>query len=280
MKSVGFATIELCTARAGDNPVAATMESLEDIPTLGVDTCSSTACDDAGVSTATGTTSSRKAGVLQLFRPSLSLEQEIEKLEELRKHEPQYARQLMLQNNQLITLASQGCLDGMVQLLLGCREGELLSWTCAKMFEAACSNGHVEVITFMCENGVTQSHPGIRNIFHSVIATACEDAPLLRTLPILVKKFGFNVNTMRKGDGYTPLHVACQFSRLVLFKMLILLGADISAIANDNSLPMSLAMEASIAASTSSQVVASGEIVKYLQKLGASTQVAMVSSSG
>mmetsp|Transcript_23287 Transcript_23287/g.43385 ORF Transcript_23287/g.43385 Transcript_23287/m.43385 type:complete len:149 (-) Transcript_23287:233-679(-) len=148
------------------------------------------------------------------------------------------------------------------------------------MFEAACSNGHVEVITFMCENGVTQSHPGIRNIFHSVIATAREDAPLLRTLPILVKKFGFNVNTMRKGDGYTPLHVACQFSRLVLFKMLILLGADISAIANDNSLPMSLAMEASIAASTSSQVVASGEIVKYLQKLGASTQVAMVSSSG
>ena len=48
--------------------------------------------------------------------------------------------------------------------------------------------------------------------------------------------------------------------------MLIILGADIHAIANNNMMPINLAQQAAYEAEQLEQVTACGEMVKYLKK--------------
>ena len=67
-----------------------------------------------------------------------------------------------------------------------------------------------------------------------------------------------------KSGGFHQVSV-----QLNVFKLLILLGADIQAVGNDNRMPLNVALEAAEHATTSDQVVNSGERVKYLRKLEA-----------
>mmetsp|Transcript_7537 Transcript_7537/g.24090 ORF Transcript_7537/g.24090 Transcript_7537/m.24090 type:complete len:134 (+) Transcript_7537:128-529(+) len=133
----------------------------------------------------------------------------------------------------------------------------------------------------MSENGIDRRHPGLRHLIHELIEErAATDPVLVQVLPLLVQQCGFDVNGMRRGDGYTPLHIACADSRLLLFKVLVLLGADVHAIANDNSLPLSLAQSAAARASAAVDVVAAGEMCAFLRKLGAQDRVRHLSYAG
>jgi hypothetical protein len=54
----------------------------------------------------------------------------------------------------------------------------------------------------------------------------------------------------------------------------------VHAVANDDSLPLLIAEKATMNAVTGSQVVAAGDIVKYLKKLGASRTIMMINTTG
>jgi hypothetical protein len=130
------------------------------------------------------------------------------------------------------------------------------------------------------ENG----HPGLRHLLHELVieASASPEATgyVIQVLPTLVNEYGFDVNCMRQNDAYTPLHLACRLGNLPAFKVLILLGADIHAVANDDSLPLVLARRCTESATRAQQVVDSGEIVKFLTRLGASETITFVNATG
>ena len=225
----------------------------------------------------------RSARAVQLFRPRGPVVVELEQLQALRGAHPEYAEQVLLQGEELVRLAGLGDVDGVAQLALGCREGELLSWSVARMFKAACAAGHVAMVRFMCENGVDKQHPGLRQLLHALVSE-CEHgegvAALAKVAPVLVRELGFEVNAMRPGDGYTPLHLACLSAQPRLFKLLVLLGADVNAVANDDSLPATCAARAAAAATSAREVVGAGEITDCLRRLGASSEIEYVSSCG
>lgn len=172
----------------------------------------------------------------------------------------------------------------------------------------------------MMQNGVDRSHPGLRTLLHDTIEGAESERALLKTLPVLVRWFlgnrlgnlasarltrlarqrrlvkggqgltsrtctaqirgGFDVNAMRRSDGITPLHIACALPRTTAFKVLVVLGADIHAVANDGSMPLNRAIAAAAAATSAAQVVSAGDMAAHLRSLGAEETVSLRSYRG
>mmetsp|Transcript_3822 Transcript_3822/g.5552 ORF Transcript_3822/g.5552 Transcript_3822/m.5552 type:complete len:219 (-) Transcript_3822:81-737(-) len=218
-----------------------------------------------------------------MFRPCSAVREEMDRLQTLRTTQPEYAKQIMLQNDNLVELAAAGLLESIVSIVLTSREDEVLTWTGAKMFKAACLNGHIHVVKFMGENGLDRRHPGLVNILHYLMEETEDEMNLLKVIPVLVAQ-DFDINDMRRSDSYTPLHLVCKRGFINLFKLLVTLGADVHAIANDNSMPINCALELAENATTTQQVVSAGNIVTYLRRLGAqesvSGRVTYVSSRG
>ncbi|GBG30367.1 Ankyrin repeat domain-containing protein 49 [Hondaea fermentalgiana] len=199
---------------------------------------------------------------MALFRATANhggIAEELQRLKQMRWDQPEYAATVLKHNQALVEEAEAGRLQSMVQLALACREDELLSWTVANMFRKAC----------------------LRTLMFDLIDEADEEAPLLQTLPVLFTEgASFDVNTMHPKNGRTPLHSACARAQVSVFKLLVLHGADIHAVANDDSMPLQCAQQAATEASTAAQVVAAGDIVNFLRKLGAQDSIQLVSYRG
>ena len=125
-------------------------------------------------------------------------------------------------------------------------------------------HGQIEVIELMCNNGVTKRHPGLTTLLHDLVVST---APLHVVLPVLVR-YEFDINSMRRGDGYTPLHLVCLGKDIDLFKLVVVLGGDINAIANDNLMPLNCSLKNC------------PEISSYLIKLGATDKIVMCGTRG
>jgi len=76
----------------------------------------------------------------------------------------------------------------------------------------------------MLENGLDASHAGLTTLLHDLIQTPMSAGDRIQVFSVLIK-YGFDINSARRGDGVTPLHVVCQLGMLPLFKFLIVHGA-------------------------------------------------------
>jgi len=178
---------------------------------------------------------------LTLFKSAgFDLEEEMRMMAKLSAETPKFAQEVTKQNLALVSLAACGHLDEMVTLMLGLTDEEIWSWTVEKMFKAATLNGKVQVVRFMVENGINGKHPGLQTLLHELVLEASETVVL--NLSILVKQGGFDVNSMRRSDGFTPLHVVCANGSVSLpvLKLLLLYGADVHAVSNDDWTPSML----------------------------------------
>mmetsp|Transcript_9029 Transcript_9029/g.17814 ORF Transcript_9029/g.17814 Transcript_9029/m.17814 type:complete len:278 (+) Transcript_9029:151-984(+) len=220
-------------------------------------------------------------GQLGLFRIQTSPTDELERIKQLRWDQPEYATSILKLNEALIEVAEAGTLQEMVQLVLTCREGELLSWTVAKMFIAACRKGHLSIVRFMLQNGVDKYHPGLRVLLFDLLENSnVSESTLVSIFPVLIQEGGFDVNSMHPRSGYTPLHIACAHTNLAIFKLLVVLGADIHAVANNDNMPLNCVLQAADEAKTVAQITAAGDIAKFLRQLGAQETIQLVSYRG
>lgn len=60
----------------------------------------------------------------------------------------------------------------------------------------------------------------------------------------IIDRLNGDVNALRTEDGFTLLHIACMGGLYRTSRILVACGADVNAIANDSSTPLSLAMDA------------------------------------
>ena len=170
------------------------------------------------------------------FRLYESLQDQLNRLSGLRESEPSFAAALMQQGQLLIRLAIEGNLDSIDKLVAGSEEGELLFWYNAKMFNAACVAGHVDVVKFMVCNGLDIKSMGVVNALH-VAAHGTTDASAVEVCTTLVEA-GYDVNKQRSDDLFSPLHIACRRGHPDLIRALVRLGADVNSVAKGDRMPL------------------------------------------
>ena len=111
------------------------------------------------------------------------------------------------------------------------------------MFRAAAAEGHVAVVRWMTEGGGVspRSVPPLADVVHGVVERAVHAEDCEAVLAALVRGGGFDPSHPRKGDGWTPLHVACRRNMTRVALLLVGLGADVNAVGLDDTMPLHLA---------------------------------------
>lgn len=186
------------------------------------------------------------------------------RLQRLQEDNPRYIKELMHRGEVLNFLAQHGNLREIQGAVRGFKPGDLLSWFVVNMFKTSMSAGHAHIVEYMLKNGFSVRHVGIQTLFHDY---AKEGSGWdLRTCHSLLEA-GYDVDTSSRGEYLTPLHVACQFSRLPLVQLFLHHGADVNAVAKGGVTPLKLALAA--AAADPRDFKDSKKIVMLLQAKGA-----------
>lgn len=110
----------------------------------------------------------------------------------------------------------------------------------ARAFRAAAAEGHVDVIDWLIAGGLRpEAAPTLADVVHLVVerAVGSTGVPMLRCLAA----GRFDISAPRKGDGWTPLHLACSRNLVAVAEVIIELGADVNAVGLDDRLPLNLA---------------------------------------
>eukprot|EP00943_MAST-04B_sp_MAST-4B-sp1_P001322 g1322.t1 len=140
--------------------------------------------------------------------------------------------------NRLIDACKAGNVKKSKQIIDACKKELLLQWSVCKAFLAACEGSHLNILRLLMANGMNpKSQPGIAHAIHILVTHKAH----LEAVRFLVKA-GFDVNQPRKPQMFTPIHIACVTKNADMIKVLIELGADVNAVANDgyDSMPLTL----------------------------------------
>ena len=140
--------------------------------------------------------------------------------------------------NRLIDACKAGNVKKAKQIIDACKTQLLLQWSVCKAFLAACEGSHLNVLRLLMANGLNpKSQPGVAHAIHVLVTHKAH----VESVRFLVKA-GFEVNQPRKPQMFTPIHIACVTKNVEMIKVLIELGADVNAVADDgyDSMPLTL----------------------------------------
>eukprot|EP00644_Phytophthora_capsici_P016183 jgi/Phyca11/115369/e_gw1.28.201.1 len=173
------------------------------------------------------------------FRCSGSPLEEMKRLEKLREEDPESASNLVANGKLLVDFVRDGNLRALHCAAEHLVEGQMLIFYVVRMFREACTSRRLDIVRFMLMNGFDLQQSYMRDILHTVVESVQSDAvqPLIR----LLLDAGVDVNWQRKSDLYTALHVACCKNLYPIAHLLVLYGADVNAIAADDSMPLACA---------------------------------------
>mmetsp|Transcript_47838 Transcript_47838/g.61336 ORF Transcript_47838/g.61336 Transcript_47838/m.61336 type:complete len:246 (-) Transcript_47838:294-1031(-) len=104
------------------------------------------------------------------------------------------------------------------------------------------------LIQWLIEGGVSpRTLPPVADVIHDVVnkflISKDDDngESTLNIISYLVLEGNFDISRPRKGDGWTPLHIASQRNLFIMAKHLIFLGADVNSVGRDDVMPLNLA---------------------------------------
>ena len=229
----------------------------------------STACASSSSSAATFIRAERALGK---FSPRETLQAEMERLSKASNQE--YTARIVELNKKLVeSVADEFCSLHQIRSVVDTlRENELLQWTVSRMFSDACVLGRHDIAAYMVGNGVRCGNPGISESFALNLLRSKPKSTSIRILNLLYGPAGFDVNHMDIATGTTALHVAVENCEVEKFKLLLVLGADVNAIAlgpsGEDVLPLTMC-NADDGCDTSEQKEAKRTMGAYLRTLGA-----------
>mmetsp|Transcript_45942 Transcript_45942/g.143777 ORF Transcript_45942/g.143777 Transcript_45942/m.143777 type:complete len:325 (-) Transcript_45942:43-1017(-) len=179
-----------------------------------------------------------------------TIEAYMEYLQGLQASEPERARELVGRGDGLRVLAQRGDVSGLADALRAMPRDEILPWFSVKMAQAAAAAGQARCLSFLLSCGLDVSLPPLKYLMHefcagmgSVARDAVPQQDVFNCIDAMVAT-GADVNASRKGDWYTPLHVACQAGSVAAVRALLRYNADINAVGDGDAMPLTLAEEA------------------------------------
>eukprot|EP00614_Pseudopedinella_elastica_P032867 CAMPEP_0172628828 /NCGR_PEP_ID=MMETSP1068-20121228/164110_1 /TAXON_ID=35684 /ORGANISM="Pseudopedinella elastica, Strain CCMP716" /LENGTH=229 /DNA_ID=CAMNT_0013439183 /DNA_START=310 /DNA_END=996 /DNA_ORIENTATION=- len=174
-------------------------------------------------------------------------------LDALREGNPEGAKELVDTCEYMVQLCSVGDL---LSLRQGCATVLAIEawaqppplWYVARMVRAAAAAAQIGCLRWLVQGGGASPRvlPPLKDLLHAAVKTCLPSDPegLQRTLWTLtgLVSGGFDVNTPRPLDGWTPLHVACSRNLFAVARHLVHLGADVNAVGRyDDAVPLLLA---------------------------------------
>lgn len=167
----------------------------------------------------------------------------LEEMKRLRECDPESAANLVANGKLLVGFARDGNLRALQCAVEHMQEGEMLIFYVIRMFREACASKRLDVLKFMLSNGFDLQQSCMRDVLHAAVETvnSSQDAEAVQPLIRFLLDAGVDVNWQRKSDLCTALHVACRNNLYAIAYLLILYGADVNAIAADDSMPLACA---------------------------------------
>ncbi|KAG6584918.1 Ankyrin repeat-containing domain [Phytophthora cinnamomi] len=168
---------------------------------------------------------------------------EMKRLETLRERDPESAINLVANGKLLVDFVRDGNLRALQCAAEHLEEGQMLIFYAVRMFREACASRRLDILRFVLLNGFDLQQNYMRDVLHGVIESidSPQSADAVQPLVRFLLDAGVDVNWQRKSDLYTALHVACCKNLYPIVYLLVLFGADVNAIAADDSMPLSCA---------------------------------------
>ncbi|KAG7375799.1 hypothetical protein PHYPSEUDO_015243 [Phytophthora pseudosyringae] len=168
---------------------------------------------------------------------------EMKRLEKLRERDPESAANLVANGKLLVDFTRDGNLRALHCAAEHLEEGQVLIFYAVRMLREACATRRLDIVRFMLLNGFDLQQSYMKDVLHSVIENvdSSHSADTAQPLIRFLLDAGVDVNWQRKSDLYTALHVACCKNLYPIAYLLVLYGADVNAIAADDSMPLGCA---------------------------------------
>lgn len=179
-------------------------------------------------------------GEMGIFTPGPGgCQQELKRFHALQGQNRRAADQEMKRGALLVGLARKGDAD---RLHLAVRSGPRpWFWFSCQMFKEAMVNGRVGVLKYMLLHGIQLDRPPLDECL-CTLAEDCEaedgGASVVAAARYLVTQGGADVNKCRRKDWRGPLHLCCLRDLTALGAFLVDAGADVNAVAKDDSTPL------------------------------------------
>ena len=166
---------------------------------------------------------------------------ELKRFQALQGCNKRAADQEMKRGALLVGLARKGDVD---RLHLAVRSGPRpWFWFSCQMFKEAAVAGQVKILKYMLVHGIQLDRPPLDECL-CTLCEACDDtdggASVVAAARYLVTQGGADVNKVRRRDYKGPLHICCLRGLSELGAFLVDAGADVNAVAKDDSTPLGL----------------------------------------
>lgn len=178
------------------------------------------------------------------FSKDKSLDDEMREVQALRQTDGEALQQLFRRGERVVSLASAGYAETLETM---CKDGKgrVLQWHTAKAFLAACEKGHLGAVRAMVAGGAAVADAPLDGALAAVCASCDGSEPFLALLAYLANECGAPVDRCDPADWRTPLHVACALGkRRVALCLVDRCKADINAVAAEDKMPLTLAIDA------------------------------------
>ena len=179
-----------------------------------------------------------------VFATNTTFEEDIEWLESLRAEQPAYAKQLLLQGQELVAAAEAGRLRDIMLIAGKARSRELLPYFTINMFRQAACHGKTTVMRYMVVQGFDYTQQACRGLLLEVAGHQGVEAAERCGAAALLVKLGMRINRPVGTAGFTPLHVASAWGDAGMIAGLLRCGADPNAVGNWDVMPLHLAAAA------------------------------------
>jgi hypothetical protein len=172
---------------------------------------------------------------------------ELKRFQALQGCNKRAADQEMKRGALLVGLARKGDVD---RLHLAVRSGPRpWFWFSCQMFKEAAVNGQVKILKYMLVHGIQLDRPPLDECL-CTLCEACDDtdggASVVAAARYLVTQGGADVNKVRRRDWRGPLHICSVRNLHELGAFLVDAGADVNAVAKDDSTPLGLCSEGAL----------------------------------
>jgi hypothetical protein len=208
-----------------------------------------------------------KAG---LFDVSEDLKKDQERMQSMMASNPEKAMAIFDKYHAMVEKSEKGDLAGVLALMAVTGHGAPPAWFAVKMFTAGVMNLRLEVPRFMSRNGfnckmgplptllldlvtknaqvawedkMREQMGGAKSTAEQLKEQGVRDRKYVEAACFLVMECEFDANVARKGDCYSALHIAAQANLMYMCMALPELMADVNAVANDDEMPLSLAIK-------------------------------------
>eukprot|EP00947_MAST-08B_sp_MAST-8B-sp1_P003716 g3716.t1 len=132
---------------------------------------------------------------------------------------------------------------GFTELAKASKHGLILYWYMVRAFVAACIHGKLHIVRYMMDQGFDIKETAVRDVLFKIVQKGRKESSVVEVLQHLVA-CGLEPNLQLRPKFLTPLHHACERGWFEMVDMLIRLGADVNAVADDDVMPLHCAEHA------------------------------------